>query len=386
MIEPSSKERKILDCPHCGAKASNLSLSKLKGVTVYREEGVTGVVCLECGSSSTSVDTWNMRVEKTRETANIRITVAANGAPTPYSVPPGSTAASLAGNRTFKDDLGLGNNIRILVNGTVTDRRIVDGDVLIVQTLASQTFAKRVDERPRQTITGKLSDIEYIVHLLKKTEGKMGLGNLSVRTQRRINKTELCEILENSPKLFTLLPAPTKNGRGTVVVLNSTEGTTSETPKKEEVVYIAQPPPKSVTERPTGAILWQKGVISEKGDPVMETFPRNPRLKNKHRMIGIIKSAGWDYQKATRKTGMTPAYIATLMLVSRNYTANKPTTVVAVCEMFAQAGVVFTPGYARIICGNLVEQGWIVVSSTEGGIQGNANMYKPTDKLLGFSY
>jgi hypothetical protein len=62
-----SVEVEILPCPHCGATPDRLDDNTGMGVRVYMnapssdEQPWPHVACLECGSGSPSIDTWNQR-------------------------------------------------------------------------------------------------------------------------------------------------------------------------------------------------------------------------------------------------------------------------------------------------------------------------------------
>jgi hypothetical protein len=72
-----------------------------------------------------------------------KLRVNANGTTSDYFVPAGTTAGSLSSDRGFKEDLALGANIKILVNGVEapSGQRLANGDVITVQTVASQKAA-----------------------------------------------------------------------------------------------------------------------------------------------------------------------------------------------------------------------------------------------------
>lgn len=67
-----SVEVEILPCPHCGATPDRLDDNTGMGVRVYMnapssdEQPWPHVACLECGSGSPSIETWNQRVDDCR--------------------------------------------------------------------------------------------------------------------------------------------------------------------------------------------------------------------------------------------------------------------------------------------------------------------------------
>ncbi len=67
-----SVQVEILPCPHCGATPDRLDDNTGMGVRVYMnapssdEQPWPHVACLECGSGSSSIETWNQRVDDGR--------------------------------------------------------------------------------------------------------------------------------------------------------------------------------------------------------------------------------------------------------------------------------------------------------------------------------
>ena len=60
---------KLLDCPHCGATQNSLDKGNGKGIYAYHDAPSSDiqtwihVACLECGSGSPSIETWNLRLK-----------------------------------------------------------------------------------------------------------------------------------------------------------------------------------------------------------------------------------------------------------------------------------------------------------------------------------
>ena len=68
-LPKDTNSMKLLDCPHCGAKSDSLDKRNGKGVYAYQNAPSSDiqpwmhVACLECGSGSSSVETWNRRTK-----------------------------------------------------------------------------------------------------------------------------------------------------------------------------------------------------------------------------------------------------------------------------------------------------------------------------------
>jgi hypothetical protein len=60
-----------------------------------------------------------------------------NGTSTDYFFPSGTRLSSVASHGTFREDFGLGSNIRVLRNGSTADGALRAGDVLTVESVAS---------------------------------------------------------------------------------------------------------------------------------------------------------------------------------------------------------------------------------------------------------
>jgi hypothetical protein len=88
--------------------------------------------------------------------SRIKISVRINGSVTDYFVNAGTTSGDLARDRGFKEDLALGENIKVLVNGSESSRTLRANDIVTVQTVASQKAAPRT--KLRVTANGTVSD------------------------------------------------------------------------------------------------------------------------------------------------------------------------------------------------------------------------------------